>query len=87
MWNPLFPMAKQANLRTGPGTNYQLVALLNQGSVVLVTEADPGGRWLRVATPDGATGFVDLNELSPDVRLDALEDIGGFSKKAPDAKP
>ncbi len=76
--------AKQASLRTGPGTNYQLVAVLSQGSVVLVTEADPGGRWLRVATPDGATGFVELNQLSPDVRLDALEEIGGFAKKPPE---
>jgi len=76
--------AKQASLRTGPGMNYQLVALLSQGSVVLVTEADPGGKWLRVATPDGATGFVELNQLSPDVRLDALEEIGGFAKKPPE---
>lgn len=77
--------AKQASLRTGPGANYQLIAVLNQGSVVLVTEADPGGRWLRVATPDGATGFMELSQLSPDVRLDALEDIGGF--KPPASKP
>ena len=73
--------AKQASLRTGPGPNYQLLALLNQGTVVLVTEADPGGKWLRVTTPDGASGFIDIGgQLTPDVRIDALEEIGGFGK-------
>ncbi len=77
--------AKQANLRTGPGDNYQLLAVLNQGTLVLVTEADPSGKWLRVATPDGASGFMDVNQLSPDVRIDALEDVGGFGRTAPPA--
>ncbi len=78
--------AKLGNLRTGPGTNYQLVAVLSQGTVVLVTEADPSGQWLRVTTPDGATGFMSVTQLSPDVRIDALEDIGGFGKPAPKAQ-
>ncbi|MBY0509823.1 MAG: DnaJ domain-containing protein [Rhodospirillaceae bacterium] len=78
--------AKLANLRTGPGSNYQLVAVLGQGTIVLVTEADPAGQWLRVTTPDGATGFMSVNQLSPDVRIDALDDIGGFGGK-PAEKP
>jgi SH3-like domain-containing protein len=82
--------AKLANLRTGPGSNYQLVAVLGQGTIVLVTEADPTGQWLRVTTPDGATGFMSINQLSPDVRIDALDDIGGFGDKPtpqPSEKP
>ena len=94
--NPMAPMtagpvtgrvysvaAKLGNLRTGPGVNYQLVAVLSQGTVVLVTEADPNGQWLRVTTADGATGFMSVSQLSPDVRIDALEDIGGFGKTMP----
>lgn len=76
---------KLGNLRTGPGTNYQLVAVLSQGTVVLVTETDPGGQWLRVTTPEGATGFMSVEQLSQDVRIDALEEIGGFGK--PVVKP
>jgi len=79
--------AKQSNLRTGPGDNYQLISVLAQGTVVLVTEADPGGKWLRVATPDGASGFMAVNQLSPDVRIDALEEIGGFGRQAPSRTP
>jgi hypothetical protein len=78
--------AKQANLRTGPGSNYQLVSILSQGGVVLVTEADPSGKWLRVATPEGTTGFMDASDLSPDVRLDALEDVGA-EKRASQPSP
>jgi len=73
--------AKQANLRTGPGNNYQLISVLKQGAVVLVTEADPGGIWLRVTTADGANGFMNINQLSSNVRVDALDDIGGFGKQ------
>ncbi len=80
--------AKQASLRTGPGAGYQLLALLNQGTVVLVMEADPSGQWMRVTTPDGASGFIALAQLSPDVRIDALEDMGSFAKPAqPEAGP
>ncbi len=68
--------AGQANLRTGPGDNYQLLSMLSQGAVVLVTEADPGGTWLRVTTPDGASGFMAVDQLSPEVRIDAFGDIG-----------
>jgi len=77
----------QANLRTGPGANYRLLAILAKGTVVLVTEADPAGQWLRVVTPDGAAGFVAANQLSPDVGIDALEEIGAFGKPAPKTPP
>ena len=87
-------IAKQANLRTGPGDNYQLVSVLGQGTLVLVTETDPSGQWLRITTPDGANGFMAVSQLSPDVRMDALEEVGGFGKpiapngaKAPEALP
>ncbi|MGZ6228474.1 MAG: DnaJ domain-containing protein [Candidatus Binataceae bacterium] len=68
-------------LRTGPGSAYQLVAMLTQGTVVLVAETDPSGGWYRVMTPDGAQGFVAVGALSPDVRVDALKDLGSFGKK------
>ena len=76
-------VAAAASLRTGPGASYRLVAVLKQGTLVLVTEADPGGQWLRVTTGDGGAGFVATAQVSPDVRMDALRDVGGFAKPAP----
>jgi curved DNA-binding protein CbpA len=67
-------------VRTGPGATYQVAAILSKGTVVLVTETDPSGAWFRVVTAEGASGFVPQPALSPDVRMDALKDIGSFPK-------
>ena len=67
-------------VRTGPGATYQVLAVLSQGTVVLVTETDPTGAWYRVTTAEGTSGFVAQPSLSPDVRVDALKDMGGFMK-------
>ena len=75
--------ADRVNLRTGPGAGYQLVAVLPQGTLVLVMESDPGGAWLRVTTADDAQGFVQATQVSPDVMMDALKDVGGFGRAAP----
>ena len=66
-------------VRTGPGASYQVVAVLGQGTVVLVTESDPTGAWYRVSTAEGTQGFVPVPSLSPDVRMDALKDLGAFA--------
>ncbi len=66
-------------VRTGPGANYQVVAVVVQGTVVLVTESDPTGAWYRVTAADGTQGFVPMQSLSPDVRVDALKDLGAFT--------
>ncbi len=67
-------------VRTGPGATYQVLAVLSHGTVVLVTETDPTGAWYRVTTAEGTSGFVAQPSLSPDVRVDALKDMGGFMR-------
>jgi len=78
-------LADTASLRTGPGPGYQLVALAPLGTLLLVVESDPTGQWLRVTMADGTAGFVSANQVSPDVRVDVLKDMGGFGKQP--AKP
>lgn len=68
-----------AHLRTGPGSNYQLVTVLAKGAVVLATESDPSGAWLRVVTTDGTTGFMNIDQLSADMRADPIETLGDLS--------
>lgn len=75
-----------AVVRTGPGTSYQMEAMLKAGTLVLATETAPDGEWLRVVTSDGTTGFMSVTEVSPDVPLDALDDVGAFGAPAA-AKP
>jgi hypothetical protein len=72
-------------LRTGPGEAYRIDMLLKQNTVVLVTEQDPGGRWVRILLNDGTSGFVEAARLTPDVEMDALNALGAFGadQKAP----
>jgi len=72
-------------LKTGPGEAYRVEMLLKKGTVVLVTEEDPGGRWVRIMLSDDTTGFVAASGLTPDVDVDALTTLGAFGaeKAAP----
>ena len=63
--------ADTANLRTGPGANYQLINVLKKDAIVLATESDPSGEWLRVTVEDGVNGFMALSDLSSGVLPDS----------------
>jgi curved DNA-binding protein CbpA len=71
-------VGENASLRTGPGSNYQLVAILTKGTVVLATESDPGGVWLRVVDTDGTAGFMNIDQLSVDIRAEPIEALGAI---------
>ena len=71
-----------AAVRTGPGQSYQLEAVLKIGTLVLATEAAPGGAWLRVVTSDGTSGWLATDEMTADLPADALNDIGAFGANA-----
>lgn len=73
--------AEKTLLRTGPSADYRTLATLARGTLVLVTEADPGGAWVRVAVPGGLTGFLPLAELTPEVAVDALNDLGALAPR------
>lgn len=72
-----------AAVRTGPGPSYQMEAMLKTGALVLATETAPDGDWVRVVTADGTAGFMTTEDLTPDVPLDALDDVGGFGAATP----
>jgi hypothetical protein len=73
-------------LKTGPGAAYRVETLLKRGVIVLVTEEDPGGRWVRIILSDDSSGFVEATGLTPDVDVDALTALGAFGaeKAAPE---
>lgn len=68
-------------LKTGPGEAYRVSTLLKKGTVVLVTEQDPGGRWVRILLSDETTGFVEAKGLTPDVDVDALNALTTFGSE------
>lgn len=51
------------NLRTGPGSDYQMIVVLTKGSKVSVIEMSPDGDWVRVVDVNGTSGFVPLRAI------------------------
>lgn len=72
-----------APLRTGPDDSYRLEAMLKMGTLVLATETNPDGTWLRVETSDRGVGFMRAGDLTTDVQADPLDDVGGFGANTP----
>jgi len=55
--------AENLNLRSGPGTIYNVVGGLEQGDLLQVTSRNPEGNWLKVICPDGKEGWVAGSQL------------------------
>ncbi|MBL8642547.1 MAG: DnaJ domain-containing protein [Rhodospirillaceae bacterium] len=70
-------------VRTGPSENFRIAATVKRGAIVLATEQDVSGRWVRVILTDGTAGFVEARALTPDVSVDALNSLGGFGAETP----
>lgn len=62
-------MAEQANVRLGPGTDYEVVEVVNKGdSLVFLQEtlmSEGGVEWLNVELPDGRTGWISGKIVDP----------------------
>jgi SH3-like domain-containing protein len=52
-----------ANMRLGPGTNYEIVARVKYG--VVFTPVDSKGDWVKVKHQDGTTGWISKDLLWP----------------------
>ena len=64
---------KRSNLRSGPGTDYDVVGILEIGDEIRVSGET--GEWLRIEAPDGGTAFVYgplLEEDGDDVSAESL---------------
>ncbi|MAH88205.1 MAG: hypothetical protein CMF26_06335 [Kiloniella sp.] len=51
-------VATRSNLRTGPGTDHGIQAVLGEGEVLYIQRRTPDGRWNQIITPGGIEGWV-----------------------------
>jgi len=68
---------QKINVRNGPGTEYELLGVLNSNDVVFITGKDPGGTWMQIefaSAPDGK-GWVTAEFLQVG-NLDSVPLIG-----------
>lgn len=55
---PQLSAASTVNVRSGPGTNYPVVAALPPNVIVLVTGRNNEASWWQISSPEGASGWV-----------------------------
>jgi hypothetical protein len=61
-----------AEVRTGPGANYEVVGHVRQGDVLQVTGRNVIGNWFEIITPVGTHGWVSILGLQINVPLDSV---------------
>ena len=60
------------NLRSGPGTNYEVVRTLQKGDLVTVFAKAPDGVWLSIMLPDGTRGWAHSDWVDLPVGLESI---------------
>lgn len=54
-----------ANVRSGPGTNFEAVVTLHEGDIVAVLATNGDGSWYNVQLADGSTGWLAASVSEP----------------------
>lgn len=63
------------NLRSGPGTMFDIIGQVYKNNLVKVLGRVPGDDWVQVITADGSTGYMLADFLELDSRLTLLPQI------------
>ena len=59
-------------MRSGPGTNYEVLVFLAEGQEVDVLGRDEAGEWLKISLDSGEEGWVAAEFVDVDVAVEAL---------------
>jgi uncharacterized protein YgiM (DUF1202 family) len=63
-------------MRSGPGTNYEVLTLLAEGQEVDVLGRDETGEWLKISLDSGEEGWVAAEFVDVGVAVEALPIVG-----------
>ena len=73
---PTYPtgvvIAGSLNLRSGPGVNYNTIAVLQGGTTVALLGRNANGSWLKVKAPTGTVGWVNAGYISTSYSIQNL---------------
>jgi uncharacterized protein YraI len=81
------------NLRSGPGTEYEVLATVPQSTTLEVTGQDASGKWIQIVNPDGAARawvsaeFVTISGDLASVPVAELGPPDGETPKTPGTAP
>jgi hypothetical protein len=60
------------NMRAGPGTNYERVGQVRQGTRLKILGKNAAGTWIKTETPDGTVAWVILTYVDVNVSLETI---------------
>lgn len=60
------------NLRSGPGINYNAIAVVSNGSTVALLGRNASGTWLKVKVPTGSVGWVNAGYIATSTPIQTL---------------
>jgi N-acetylmuramoyl-L-alanine amidase len=60
------------NVRSGPGSNFNRVAVIYQGHVVTLLGRNSNASWAQIRTAAGQTGWVNVSFIQPGVAISTL---------------
>lgn len=67
--------ASTLRVRSGPGTEYEVVARLEEGDIVVVLGKNGSGDWLKILLPDGEEGWVATEFVEITVGVEAVATV------------
>jgi uncharacterized protein YgiM (DUF1202 family) len=78
---------EQANVRSGPGTEYPIIAVYVQGAALTLTGRNRSGTWLVVRGPDGREGWMAVTTLKVTGDASTLSEIAAPPTPTPSPTP
>ena len=66
-------------MRSGPGTDYEVLVMLAEGQEVDVLGRDEAGEWLKISVDSGEEGWVAAEFIDVGVAVEALPIVTGPS--------
>jgi hypothetical protein len=78
---------EQANVRSGPGTEYPIVAAYPQGTALTMRGRNGAATWLVVKRPDGGEGWMAATTLKVTGEVTALPEVAAPPTPTPSLTP
>lgn len=75
------------NIRTGPGTVYDVISQVMQEDELQITGRNQSGDWLVVTTPNGIRGWISASLLQINTPLQTVEQVASPPTPTPIATP
>ncbi len=64
------------NVRSGPGTEYSVIAQVTQGQVITLKARNGDGSWVFITTPSAVDGWVNSTYILPSIPISSLPVVG-----------